>query len=65
MKYKFSKRNRIEGTVRLMGPFGNIVLVTLFKCCGNMCGYKCVMEIHIVLFKQRKLLFKQHNQIAP
>ena len=38
MKYKFSKRNRIEETVRLKGPFGNIVLVTLFKYCKNMCG---------------------------
>ena len=38
MKYKFSKRNRIEGIVRLKGPFGNIILVTLFKYCRNMCG---------------------------
>ena len=23
------------------------------------------MEIHVMLFKQQKLLFKQHNQIVP
>ena len=27
----------------------------LFKCCGNTCVWKSVMEIHIVIFKQRKL----------
>ena len=25
------------------GPFGNVVLITLFKCCGNTCGCKNVL----------------------
>ena len=27
------------------GPFGNIILVTLFKCCGNTRGQKNVIKI--------------------
>ena len=30
-----------------------------------MCEWKNVIEILIMLFKQRKLLFKQHNQTPP
>ena len=41
------------------GMFGNVVLVTLFKYCENTCGWKSIVKIRIVLFKQRKLLFKQ------
>ena len=41
------------------GMFGKVVLVTLFKCCENTCGWKNIVKICIVLFKQRKLLFKQ------
>ena len=44
------------------GSFGNVILVTLFKCCENTYGRKSIVEIRIVLFKQRKLLFKQHKQ---
>ena len=44
-----------------MGLFGKILLVTLFKYCGNTGRLKSVVEIRVVLFKQRKLLFKQHN----
>ena len=47
------------------GTFGNVVLVMLFKCCENTRGWKRVVEISVVLFKQRKLLFKQHNQTSP
>ena len=50
--------------VKIEGPFGNVILVTLFKCCENTCGGKTVVEIHIVLFKQKKLLYKQRYQIA-
>ena len=45
--------------------FSNVVLITLFKCCENICGWKSIMEIPVVLFKQRKLLFKQYNQTSP
>ena len=45
--------------------FNNVVLVTLFKCYGNMCGWKSVIEIHVMLFKQWKLLFKQRYQTDP
>ena len=38
--------------------FGNVVLV-FFR---NTCGWKSVVEIHVVLFKQRKLLFKYSYQ---
>ena len=44
-----------------MSSFGNVILVTLFKCCEKTCGWKIVVEIHVVLFKQQKMLFKQHN----
>ena len=47
------------------GTFGNVVLIMLFKCCENTCGWKSIVKISVVLFKQRKLLFKQHNQTSP
>lgn len=54
----------------MKSPFGNVVLVTLFKCCENMCKGKSVVgksivEICVVLFKQRKLSFKQDNLTGP
>ena len=52
-------------TWEVKGMFANVVLVTLFKCCVNMCRWKSVVEIRVVLFKQRKLLFKQRYQIDP
>ena len=36
----------------------------LFKYYGNMFKWKSMVNICIVLFKQRKLLFIQHNQTA-
>ena len=34
--------HRVSSTVDLInipkGPFGNVILITLFKCCENMCG---------------------------
>ena len=39
-------------------------LVTLFKYCGNMCEWKNVMEICIVLFKQLFLLSIQQCQMG-
>ena len=33
----------------ILGLFGNVVLVTLFKCYGNTCGWKNVIEIYVVL----------------
>ena len=45
--------------------FNNVDLLTLFKCYGNTCGWKSVVEIHVMLFKQRKLLFKQRYQTDP
>ena len=47
------------------GSFGNIVLVTLFKYCGNTYEWKSIVEILVVLSKQWKLLFKQYNQTDP
>ena len=35
--------------------FGKKFLVTLFKYCENTCGWKSVMEKHVVVFKQWKL----------
>ena len=35
----------------IKGLFSNIILVTLFKYCENICEWKSVMEIGIVLFK--------------
>ena len=46
-------------------PFGNVVLVMLFKCYGNICKWKSVVEKRVVLYKQWKLLFKKHNQTDP
>ena len=34
---------------KIWGSFGNVVLITLFKCCGNMCRQKSVVEIRVVL----------------
>ena len=49
-----------------MSLFGNVILVILFKCCGNTCWWKKnVVEIRVVLFKQQKLLFKQRYQTDP
>ena len=45
--------------------FNNVDLLTLFKCYGNTCEWKSVVEIHVMLFKQRKLLFKQRYQTDP
>ena len=45
--------------------FNNVVLVTLFKYYRNTCGWKSVVEIRVMLFKQRKLLFKQRYQTDP
>ena len=39
--------------VKIEGPFDNVILVILFKCCENTCGWKTVVEIRVVLFKQR------------
>ena len=47
-----------------LGPFGKRFLVTLFKYCENTCGWKSVMEIRVVVFKQQKQLFKQQYQTA-
>ena len=33
----------------ILGLFGNVVLLKLFKCYGNTCGWKNVMEIYVVL----------------
>ena len=32
--------------------FGNVILITLFKYCGNTCRWKSIVKISIVLFKQ-------------
>ena len=45
----------------IKGSFGNVVLVMLFKYCRNTRGWKSVVEISVVLFKQRKLLFKYNT----
>ena len=42
--------------------FDNVILVMFLKYYKNTCGWKSVIEMHIVLFKQRKLLFKQRYQ---
>ena len=47
--------------VYIKGRFGNVVLVFF----GNTCGWKSVVKIHVVLFKQRKLLFKYSYQKPP
>ena len=61
IKYKNNSRARFS---RLLGPFGNVVLVTLFKFFGNTYGWKsvvqiCVVQICVMLFKQRKLFCTQ------
>ena len=45
--------------------FGKRFLVTLFKCCENTCGLKNVVKICVMVFKYRKLLFKQQYQTPP
>ena len=47
--------------VYIKGRFGNVVLVFF----GNTCEWKSVVKIHVVLFKQRKLLFKYSYQKPP
>ena len=47
------------GPLQHKGPFGNVVLITLFKCCENTYEWKSVVKIRVLLFKQIKLLFKQ------
>jgi len=46
------------------GPFGNVVLVTLFEFFGNTCGWKSV-KIRIMLFKNWKHVFKHMYQMTP
>ena len=33
----------------MKSSFGNVILVTLFKCCGNTCEWKSVVKICVVL----------------
>ena len=47
--------------VYIKGRFGNVVLVFF----GNTCGWKSVVKIHVVLFKQWKLLFKYSYPKPP
>ena len=47
------------------GLFGKRFLIMLFKCFENTCGGKSVVEICVIVFKQRKLLFKQQYQTDP
>ena len=58
-------RSKKEITNEKKKIVGNIVLLTLLKFYENTCGWKGIVEIRVVLFKQRKLLFKQHNQTDP
>ena len=47
---------------RILGPFGNIIVIMLFKCCGNTCEWESVVKIRVVMFtQQQKMLFKQFN----
>ena len=48
----------IEAIYRDLMLVGKRFLVMLFKCYENKCGWKSVVEIHVILFKQWKLLFK-------
>ena len=56
IKYKNNSRARFP---RLLGPFGNVVLVMLFKFFENTYGWKSVVQICVMLFKQRKLFCTQ------
>ena len=44
---------------------GLTIILVMFKCYKNTCKRKSSMKICVMLFKQRKLLFKEHNQTCP
>ena len=67
---KISRKSKINCYVikkmlKIKGPYGNVVLETLFVLFENTCRWKKYVKALVMLFKHWKLLFKIHYQTVP